>query len=104
MEGNGTHDFLINLCLAIAAGTLLVVLARKLNLPTIVLLLLGGIGLGPEGLGIVQPDALGEMLPALVSFAVGVILFEGGLTLDLHGFGQASRVIQRLLTIGVLAT
>ncbi|HEX9785361.1 MAG TPA: cation:proton antiporter [Opitutaceae bacterium] len=104
MEGNGTHDFLINLCLAIAAGTLLVVLARKLNLPTIVLLLLGGIGLGPEGLGIVQPDALGEMLPALVSFAVGVILFEGGLTLDLHGFGQASRVIRRLLTIGVLAT
>ncbi|MGH8017390.1 MAG: cation:proton antiporter, partial [Opitutaceae bacterium] len=104
MEATATHDFLITLCLAIAAGTFLVALAHILKVPSIVLLLLGGIGFGPEGLGLIQPDVFGEALPALVSFAVSVILFEGGLTLDLRGFAQASRVIQRLLTVGVLVT
>lgn len=101
---NGSHGFLVNLCLAIAAGTFLVGLARRLKLPTIVLLLLGGVLLGPEGVGLIDSAAFGDALPALVSFAVGVILFEGGLTLDLHGFAQAPQVIRRLLTVGVLVT
>ena len=45
----------------------------------IVLLLFGGVALGPEGLGIVQPSSLGSFLPVIVSLAVGLILFEGGL-------------------------
>lgn len=83
---------------------MLTVLARKLNLPTIVLLLLGGFALGSEGLGLISPDALGEFLPLIVSLAVGIILFEGGLTLDLKEFSHTSTVIKRLLTIGVLIT
>lgn len=101
---NASQTFLVNLCLAIAAGTFLVGLARRLKLPTIVLLLLGGILLGPEGVGLINSEAFGDALPALVSFAVGVILFEGGLTLDLRGFVQAPQVIRRLLTVGVLVT
>lgn len=93
-----------SLCVAVGTGCLLTVLSRKLHLPTIVLLLLGGFALGPEGLSIVDPHALGDFLPMIVSLAVGLILFEGGLTLDLKQFGQTSRVIQRLLTIGVLIT
>jgi NhaP-type Na+/H+ or K+/H+ antiporter/mannitol/fructose-specific phosphotransferase system IIA component (Ntr-type) len=40
----------------------------------------------------------------IVSMAVGLILFEGGLTLDLKGFADTSPVIKRLLTVGVLIT
>ncbi len=68
------------------------------------LLLAGGVGLGPEGLGWVHPEALGGFLPIIVSLAVGVILFEGGLTLDLKGYLQGSRVIKRLRSLGVLIT
>jgi NhaP-type Na+/H+ or K+/H+ antiporter/mannitol/fructose-specific phosphotransferase system IIA component (Ntr-type) len=75
-----------------------------LHLPTIVLLLLGGFALGPEGLDLLQPNTLGEFLPMIVSLAVGLILFEGGLTLDLKEFKQTSTVIKRLLTVGVLIT
>ena len=92
------------LCFAVGAGCLLTVLARRLHLPTIVLLLLGGFALGPEWLQVLQPNALGDFLPMIVSLAVGLILFEGALTLDLKEFKQTSTVIKRLLTIGVLIT
>jgi NhaP-type Na+/H+ or K+/H+ antiporter/mannitol/fructose-specific phosphotransferase system IIA component (Ntr-type) len=92
------------LCFAVGAGCILTVLSRKLQLPTIVLLLLGGFALGPEGMDVLHPNALGDFLPMIVSLAVGLILFEGGLTLDLKEFKQTSTVIKRLLTIGVLIT
>lgn len=100
----GTQGALWSLCFAVGAGCFLTVLSRRLHLPTIVLLLLGGFALGPEGLNFIEPDALGEYLPMIVSLAVGLILFEGGLTLDLKGFSHTSAVIKRLLTVGVLIT
>ncbi|HBM86284.1 MAG TPA: hypothetical protein DD423_05855 [Opitutae bacterium] len=99
-----TQLALWSLCLAVGAGCLLTVFSRKLHLPTIVLLLLGGFALGPEGLDLLHPNELGAFLPMIVSLAVGLILFEGGLTLDLKDFTHTSTVIKRLLTVGVLIT
>ena len=92
------------LALSIACGGLLMVLANRLKVPGIVLLLFGGVALGPEGFGLVQPDTLGPALNVLVAVAVGLILFEGGLTLNMTGYKSAPRVIRNLLTIGVLMT
>lgn len=100
----GTQDALWALCFAVGGGCLLTILSRRLHLPTIVLLLLGGFALGPEGLDVLHPNALGNFLPMVVSLAVGLILFEGALTLDLKEFKQTSTVIKRLLTVGVLIT
>jgi len=94
----------LTIALALGVGILLTALAQRLNLPTIVLLLGGGLLLGPEFLGWVQPDSLGELLPVIVSFAIGIILFEGGLTLNLREYSQASKVIRRLLSVGVVIT
>ncbi len=99
-----TQHALWALCLAVGAGCLLTVFSRRLQLPTIVLLLLGGFALGPEGLNLLHPHALGEFLPMIVSLAVGLILFEGGLTLDIKDFSHTSTVIKRLLSVGVLIT
>lgn len=92
------------LALSVAVGGLLMVVARKARLPGIVLLLVGGVLMGPEGLGLVQPDTIGPTLNVLVAVAVGLILFEGGLTLDLEGYRTAPRVIRNLLSIGVVVT
>ncbi|MEN8734402.1 MAG: cation:proton antiporter [Lentimonas sp.] len=99
-----TQGALWALCLAVGAGCILTVLSRRLHLPTIVLLLIGGFALGSEGFGWLDPDALGDLLPMIVSLAVGLILFEGGLTLDIRDFKQTSTIIKRLLTVGVLIT
>jgi len=104
MHAPDPHAILISLTTAIAGGILLTIAARHLNLPGIVLLLFGGIALGPEGLGLVQPDSLDGFLTVIVSLAVGLILFEGGLTLDLRGYAAESRAITRLLTVGVVVT
>ncbi len=98
------HNVLTTLAVAVSAGTFLTIFARRLGLPSIILLFGGGILLGPEALGIVDPNGLGEFLPVIVSLAVGIILFEGGLTLDLRGFQLGSSTIIRLLSLGVVAT
>ena len=92
------------LALSVAAGAVLMVLAKKLNIPGIVFLLIGGVLLGPEGLGFVQPETLGSTLNVMVAVAVGLILFEGGLTLDVAGYRSAPRVIRNLLTVGGVVT
>ncbi len=98
------HQALLTLVTAVSAGTFLMAVAQRVGIPAIVLLLGGGIFLGPEGLNIIQPDSLGPVLMPLVSLAVGLILFEAGLTLDFAGYKTASKVIQRLLSIGTLIT
>lgn len=100
----GASNMLATMATAISASIILIVLARQTNMPAIVLLLFGGVILGPEGLGIVQPASLGDGLLVLVSLAIGLILFEGGLTLELDGYLAASGIIRKLLTVGVAIT
>jgi len=99
-----SHHMLLTMTTAIATGVILIVIARRLNLPAIVLLLLGGILMGPEVLGWVDPDGLGSGLRVIVAMSVGLILFEGGLTLDIDGYRTAPTMIKRLLTVGVAIT
>ncbi|MGE0326227.1 MAG: cation:proton antiporter [Polyangiaceae bacterium] len=98
------HHAAVTLCIAAAAGVFLITLAGRLRLPSITLLLLGGILLGPQVLGVVHPETLGDGLETVVTLAVAIVLFEGGLTLDIAGFRRESTVIVRMLTIGVLIT
>ncbi|MCR9161327.1 MAG: cation:proton antiporter [Nannocystaceae bacterium] len=100
----GSHQALVTLALAAALGIILAVAAGRLRVPAIVVLLVGGVTLGPEGLGWIEPEHLGETLPVIVSLAVGLILFEGGLTLEVQGPGGTSRIVARLLTLGAVVT
>lgn len=101
---NYFYDPAATFALAIFLGVLLSVLARKVRVPAIVPLLIGGVMLGPEGIGLIQPTSLGDGLPKIVSLCVAIILFEGGMTLEPGGFKQARIVLVRLLTVGVLIT
>ncbi len=99
-----SHDILITFAAAASLGVFLLILAARLRISAIVVLLLGGILAGPEFLGLVHPDHLGASLNTIISIAVGVILFEGGLTLNINGYRQSSREILGVLTTGVLVT
>jgi len=80
-------------------------LAWRTRLTSILLLLPVGFLVGPEVAGIVDPDALfGDLLFPLVSLCVALLLFEGGLSLNLHELKEHGPVVRRLVTIGALVT
>lgn len=89
---------------ALAVGLVAQVVAHHLKMPGIVLFLLAGVVLGPDALGIIRPESLGEGLETLVGMAVAVILFEGGLNLSLRRVQRAAKVIRKLIGIGALIT
>ena len=99
----GAHAAL-TLVLALAAGVLAQAVARHLHLPGIVLLLVVGAVLGPDGVGWVRPEALGEGLFTIVELSVAVILFEGGLNLEISRLRREQAPIRRLVLGGALVT
>lgn len=88
----------------LALGMLAQWVAWRLRLPSILLLL--AFGFAARYFGHVDPaPILGEeLLFALVSVFVAIILFEGGLTLKLHEIRESGRVIFRLVTVGVVVS
>jgi NhaP-type Na+/H+ or K+/H+ antiporter len=90
--------------LALGVGIACQLLARHLRMPAIVLLLGAGVALGPDGLAWIRPADLGAGLLPIVSLAVAVILFEGGLGLDLRRLRRAATPIRRLVTLGAFVT
>jgi NhaP-type Na+/H+ or K+/H+ antiporter/Trk K+ transport system NAD-binding subunit len=94
----------LTVALALAFGIMAQSVSRLLRLPGIVLLLAGGALLGPEGVGWIQPRALGQGLFGIVDFGVAIILFEGGLNLEWSRLKRQEAVIRRLITWGTLAT
>ena len=94
----------LTFALALLAGIFAQAIARHLRLPGIVVLLIAGVSLGPDGLGWIQPRQLGEGLYAIVDFAVAIILFEGGLNLQLSRLRREGTAIRRLITLGALTT
>jgi len=94
----------LTFALALLAGMVAQAMARHLRLPGIVLLLIAGVSLGPDGLGWIQPRQLGDGLYAIVDFAVAIILFEGGLNLELSRLRREGVAIRRLITIGAVVT
>lgn len=79
-------------------------LAWRLKFPSILFLLILGFVAGPVT-GFLQPDELmGDMLLPFVSLAVAIILFEGGLTLNLKELREIGGVVVGLITIGMIVT
>jgi len=80
------------------------VLAWWLKVPAILFLLIAGLIAGPT-IGLLDPDAMfGDLMFPLVSMAVAIILFEGSMTLHFSQIREVGGVIQRLVSIGAVAT
>lgn len=93
-----------SLAAIIAAGIGASWLGWWLRVPSILVLLAVGIIAGPIT-GLLDPDLVfGELLLPFVSLSVGIILFEGGLTLSTEDLKQIARPLLGLLTVGILVT
>lgn len=80
-------------------------IAWRLRLPSILLLLTFGFFAGPSGLKLIDPTHIfGDLLFPLVSLAVAIILFEGGLSLHFNQIPGVRSVILRLISLGAVIT
>jgi len=94
----------ILISVTVVAGIAAQVLAGYFHIPSIVLLLLFGILLGRDGLSFLNPSLLGIGLEVVVSLSVALILFEGGLNLQLGELKEVSTSLRNLVTLGVIIT
>ncbi len=99
-----TEEILATLVIAVFLGILAQVVAHRLKLPAILPLLLIGMAAGPFGLEFLHPETLGGALEAIIHLGVAVILFEGGLSLDLGQLQKVGRTVRNLLSVGVFVT
>ncbi len=105
-------DPLSVIALIVVAGIGAQWVAWRLRLPSILLLLLAGIALGPLSImlgGAERPlldveRLLGDGLLPIVSLSVGLILYEGGLTLELREVAGSRRAVFSLVTVGAAVT
>ncbi|RRQ20016.1 cation:proton antiporter [Thiohalobacter thiocyanaticus] len=97
-------DIMLTLALIGLLAILCQWFAWWVKLPAILFLLLTGIVAGPMT-GWLNPDALfGELLFPIISLSVGVILFEGALTLRFREIVGLETVVRRMVSSGVLVT
>ncbi len=94
----------MTVAIALAVGMVAQSIAYHVRLPGIVILLLLGVLLGPDGVNVIRPDVLDGGLSTLVGFAIAVILFEGGLNLEWRRLRREAATIRRLVTVGAFIT
>ncbi len=81
-------------------------LAWRLQAPAIVLMSLAGLAVGPLwsvlfGHPLLNPDEeFGDLLRPIISLAVAVILFEGGLVLKFDNLRDAGPAVRRMVFVG----
>ena len=99
-----TDQILIGIVLVIVLGIGAQWIAWRIRVPSILLLLAFGFIAGPIT-GLLPPESLqGDWLYAFVSLAIGIILFEGGLSLRISELREVGKAVLNLITIGVLVT
>ena len=100
----GSFELTLQMIVAVLAGIGAQVIAEYLKVPSIVFLLIFGVLLGPTGWGLLHPQSIGVGLEVIVALSVAVILFEGGLNLELRDLGKVSGSLRNLVTLGTLIT
>lgn len=99
-----TTFLLTSLAVVIIIGILANILGQILKVPSIVFLLFAGIILGPEITGILDPGGFGNAIELIVGLSVAIIVFDGGLDIDIRQLRKIQHNILNLVTGGVIIT
>ena len=95
---------LATLVAVLIIGTIAQIIAERMRLPATGPLLLAGLIFGPEIVGLIQPGVLNEGLRLIIKMAVAIVIFEGGLMLNIYDLRHTSRAVTGLITVGLLIT
>jgi len=95
-----TEVFVFAVLIAVTAQ----MISTRIRLPAIVLWLIAGMLLGPFGLHLLHVESVKPAMHTLIELGLAVILFEGGLNLNLRALRQQGWIVGRLLIFGPLLT
>lgn len=98
----GGSNLLLIVALIIALGVAAQVLSARLQVPSVLFLILAGVAVGPEGLGIVSRESFGPALSTIVGLSVAIIVFEGAFHLTVEKLREAPAAAVRLVTVGAI--
>lgn len=94
------HDVGIKLALIGFAGIAAQWIAWRIHLPAIALLLAAGLVAGPLT-GFIDPiHDFGEVYRPVISLAVAIILFEGGMSLNFSEIRETSKAVRQIIILG----
>ncbi len=106
LAASGEDTLILSVALIGALGLGAQWLAWRLQAPAIVLMALAGLTVGPlwaviTGEPLLSPDKeFGNLLRPIISLAVAVILFEGGLVLKFDNLKDAGPAVRRMVFVG----
>ena len=106
LAASGEDSLILSVALIGALGLGAQWLAWRLQAPAIVLMALAGLTVGPlwaviTGEPLLNPDEeFGDLLRPIISLAVAVILFEGGLVLKFDNLKDAGPAVRRMVFVG----
>ncbi|MDF1700734.1 MAG: cation:proton antiporter [Planctomycetota bacterium] len=96
---------MVAIAMLLSLGMAAQYLAWRIRVPAIILLLLVGFAFGKDRLDVGIQDLMpDDLLFSIVSISVGLILFEGGLSLRMADLRQHGRTVMRLISLGALVT
>lgn len=99
------HELIIrSVIITLVAGSLSIALSDRFRFPAIILYFFAGISLGPYGLDLIRPDSLGNGLNILITIFVAIILFEGGLSLNISRLKTIGRYLTRHILLTIVIT
>ena len=102
MSAAGGVNLIAIVAAIIGIGVVAQILADRFRIPSVVFLIVAGILLGPEVLGVVGPDSFGNALGAIVGLSVAIIVFEGAFHLRLQKLREAPAATLKLVTLGAV--
>ena len=95
-----TVVFVITVLIGVSAQ----LISERVHMPPIFLWLVAGMALGPFGLHLIHIESVEPALHTLVELGLAIILFEGGLHLNLKALHAHRSVVGRLVIFGPLFT
>jgi len=98
--GGATRAFVTAVLVAVVTQAI----SNRIRLPPILFWLLAGMLLGPWGVHILFVEDIQPALHTLIELGLAVIMFEGGLNLNLRALKKYGSVIVKLLLLGPLIT
>jgi len=98
-----TTELVVLVATIVGLGVVAQFVGDWLRIPSVLFLILAGILVGPEGLGVISAGMFGGAdgaLPAIVGISVAIIVFEGAFHLHVDRLREAPRETLRLVTVG----